>query len=40
LIQQASPLLIEKKKTAKKPIGHTLDGLTYDDISHIRGLYD
>jgi hypothetical protein len=25
-MQQASPLLIEKKKTAKKPIGHTLDG--------------
>ena len=25
-MQQASPLLIEKKKIAKKPIGHTLDG--------------
>jgi len=25
-MQQASPLLIEKKKTAEKPIGHTLDG--------------
>jgi hypothetical protein len=25
-MQQASPLLIKKKKTAKKPIGHTLDG--------------
>jgi len=25
-MQQASPLLIEKKKTAKKPIGPTLDG--------------
>jgi hypothetical protein len=25
-MQQARHLLIEKKKTAKKPIGHTLDG--------------
>ena len=25
-MQQASPLLIEKKKTAKKPIGHNLGG--------------
>jgi hypothetical protein len=26
LMQQASPLLIEKKRTAKKPIGNKLDG--------------
>jgi len=40
LMQQASPLLIEKQEIAKKPIRNTLVSSPYDDISYVRGLYD
>jgi len=32
LMQQTSSLLIEKKETTKKPIGHTLDGFMNEII--------
>ena len=40
LMQQASPLLIKKKKMLISPLEILWIGTTYDDISYVRGLYD
>jgi len=40
LMQQASPLLIEKRKLLKSPLEILWIDVTYDDIIYVRGLYD
>jgi hypothetical protein len=40
LMQQASPLLIGKRKLLKSPVEIPWIDATCDDISYVRGLYD
>jgi len=41
LMQQASPLLIAKKRELlKSPLETLWIDVTYNDISYVRGLYD
>ena len=40
LMQQVSPLLIEKQEIAKSPLETLRIDATDDDISYVRGLYD
>jgi len=39
-VQQASPLLNEKRNLLKRPLEILWIDATYDDISYVRGLYD
>jgi hypothetical protein len=40
LMQQASPLLIGKRKLLKGPLEIPWIDTTYDGIDYVRGLYD